>query len=462
MTSAMKNLKQIHSSFWFFFSGAVFVFGLFYLASYPGIFSGDIFFLLEDLSKGFLNDWSGYFYCLVVSFAQFLTPNIASLGVFQVLAVSTIAASGFAFFYARGVNKILLIALYSLFILSPLNIGSVNFYDRDTLFGIFNLGLILFGYYLLFRKVHLKIEASAKELIGFFSLMTVVTLLRQDALPLYFVSSFFLVFFLRPKKSLRNKTLAGLFISFIIFSFVLPKVLKVTESSGTHLLTTTVNPLSYIIVNTNEDITEEEKTAIDHAISYRGLIDDYSEYEIEPFHKHGVQWQNSEQLTSYFKAYFAIIFRNLDLYYKNRISMFMATIGIYGPSSHFLDSNGTRFVKERFHNNSIYPQSQFPQLKAKLYRSLFQSMQIWKGLFGGCVLQILLFISLFCFFKSLPVTTGAMSLVIYRLPLVFFLSPASQFKYVYDFYLTGFFILPMLLLEISAKKTYNKTQDAHS
>ena len=239
-----------------------------------------------------------------------------------------------------------------------------------------------------------------------------------------------------------------LILFFILTSLIASNYFILRPASNQYYLTATLNPLSFIVSKRLYSLNSEEKDHIKSVISIEDLTSIRSDYEIPMFHKGKVNRVTSEQYNSFIVTYLKIVSKNLDLFFQNRIKLFIATLGTLKNTFYYDDALLADYPLQKT------TMGKFKILKSPVSVGLNKflnnyidiskkySFALWRA--DWCLILAIICMLLA---KVLPYSALISALLLLRITLVFLTSPAALFKYIYSLYLFGFLILPFVLLE---------------
>ena len=421
---------------------------LLFWGSFPGLFGWDTFVnysaALSYYTSVFVGDL--YLSLLMIVLQYFPESWVISLLNSAVILCCLTALSSMAIRLKAIKYYFLGLALFFLYPINPL---ISMFAVRDIIsFWFFNTTLLCFYY------SYVTDNRSFKSYLTI-SVCTIITcLMRQEAflvlLPgLVITSYFFHKTFFRSSLVIVALTVCA----HIMINIIAPNPMEANNYQTTLL----INPLSYILKEKYPTVLP--KHVIDDLGPYFKsdyLVKYQIDFEIDPFHKGGVNFETSEKDFIQFRnAAIKIILSNPWLFLKNRTILASYLFGF---------NNGWSFAfEDKFFNNWIYfadIKSHFPtkpDARPKWSFGVIEDLQRiihkYPIIFCSYLLPLLVIVGLLLirpfspFFASLCAILGARTLV------VCLTAPAGYFKYLYPLWLFAPFVLFLFMAERKLRLT---------
>ncbi len=431
-----------------FFALHISIITVLFWGTYPGLFGWDTFENFSAALSYYTSAFVGDFYLSVLMVLLQYIPEswlISLLNSAVILACLTILST-----MAIRLNtaKYYLIGL-ALFFLYPINAVISMFAVRDiTSFWLFNITLLCFYY------SYITQSRSFKSFLLIATCTVITCLMRQEAF-LVLLPGMVITSYLFHKTFFKSSLLivALTFCAHLMINIIAPNPME-----GNHYQTTLlINPLSYIL-------KEKYPTALPEEVIHElgpyfkndYLVKYQLDFEIDPFHKGGINYEASEKDFHQFRnAAIKIILSHPWLFLKNRIKLAGYLFGFRGGWIYaFEDSfykNWTHFadIKAQF---STSPKAR-PEWGNQIMTDLINRIHQNPVIFCSYVLPLLILICLllirpFCwFYASLCIILGTRTLV------VCLTAPAGYFKYLYPLWLFAPFALFLFMAERKLRLT---------
>ncbi len=189
---------------------------------------------------------------------------------------------------------------------------------KDTVFAI----LVIFYYLKLYECIKYKNldRYHLKENLILIFLMIAITLFRNNGIYLIIMSFPFLL--LIDKKN-RLKLL-GIFLAPVLFYYgfthALLPALKVTPGSVREVLSIPFQQTARYVKTYPNEVTEEEKKAIDKILTYNTLVERYKPEISDPVKNEFNKYATKEDLKNYFKVWFNDFFKHPGVYFEATIN----------------------------------------------------------------------------------------------------------------------------------------------
>ena len=307
---------------------------------------------------------------------------------------------------------------------------------KDVIFG----SLIIL-YIIALYKVSKTDNLNVKNLIKLIILMILIVLFRNNGIHTLLLSFPFLIF-LKKGNHFRKKVLL---VVIIIFGFnysynnVILPYFKITPTSVREMLSIPFQQTARYVKEHSDEVTVEEKKAIDKILTYDTLANRYNPELADPVKNEYNKYATSEDLKEYFKVWFKQFTKHPGVYIESTLNN---TYGYFYPlktSWYFHSRHDTRIVEDGFKYSYSH------SLKAvRDTLSSFGNVFPYIPLIGlliniGFNTWILLFMLFYLIYKK------KYSAIIYLLPslvllLICFASPANTyFRYALPF----IFALPL-------------------
>ena len=253
---------------------------------------------------------------------------------------------------------LIMLLIYSLVPVFPMYSMTIV---KDVIFTCFIIFYIMFLY-----NLSKKDNIGFKESLVLFIILISIILFRNNGIHTI-ILSFPLLFFLRKKK-FYNIKLIMIFICILISYFAYSKILlpyfKITPSSIRETLSIPFQQTARFVKEHSEDVTEEEKNAIDIILEYDSLKERYNYDLSDPVKNKYNKYATNEDLKNYFKVWAKQLLRHPKTYVEATISN---TYGYFYPLK-----NG-KFIYYRFDDRIVKNGFDYHYNGLSLFRNIFVS-----------------------------------------------------------------------------------------
>lgn len=430
------------------------------LCTWPGIFKGDEFYVLQAVrSLTFSPAQTGITSLFYIACLRFF-PSMASISFFQIIIICCIYAYIFSMLKSVYPGRKLILCRLVCFFLPVLD-GNL-FTLRATLVGWIFLLIMCICFYSWKKQL-----LTTKQLITVSLLCGLTIAWRSEYI-------YLLLFIPLAMKFIYKKNLKQVFLCFLIILvsfqiFNIPNKIAL-NGSNKYPISLVINPLGNIFAQ--EEIRGE--TAYDDIMTINELID-VQALRIHPSVRNISQYWNipdvlpEDQLNEFMAASMRLILNNFDhvLYY--RWLTFMHTNGmvpdeINHPTAPTAETIYTlNYYGEDYKNDYYFMQPILGEkvrnividfLSCRNYKEDNTKTNFLYPVFYNCLPTIIiaLFLMVFCLIKKKPVPAFILFLTGTQVVLIFLTAPAMFFMYYYCFYLTGYFMSAVTLLELYTKE----------
>ncbi len=434
--------------------GGYFTFWL--IGQYPGYIMTDSYeTIFQVMNLDFTNWFSSIHPFLYLILFQII-PHPIVVPIFQIILSSII--------FSLIINKIYkvlgLVPALFLFLLIfssvPIIVNTI-FYTRDTIYGVLHLLLI----YFIFDSLTTD-NTTQKRLICIISISLLLSIYRSEGILLLFLVpfSFFIMKKISFKKTLIISVTSILF--FIPLSFTLDKLLSI-KNVGNYKLTLIMNPLGYLIQNNYFTVSgEKDMEIISNVLDVPKVKELSTPYEIPAYWAGAWDWKKSDKdYSKLYQLFFRMVGDNIPLFINNRILNFLASTGFSDSGGlYYLDgakwsteNKSYQLIQEKFAlKNDLFPNVKSFQNKIIEFTLKFKGANGGRILFWNFVPFIAILSLLILLYKWVPISSICSIIILYRVPIIFLISPGSQFKYYYSVYLFGLIAIFFAFTEYKLKK----------
>lgn len=430
------------------------------LCTWPGIFKGDEFYVLQTVrSLTFSPAQTGITSLFYIACLRFF-PSMASIAFFQIMIICCIYA--YIFYQLKIIypGRNLIFCRLACFLLPVLD-GNL-FTLRATLVGWIFL-LIMCMCFFAWKKQTVSVKQLV--IISLFCGLVIAWRSEYIYLLLFVPLTVKLIF----KKNRKQALLCFLIILLSFQGFNIPNKIAL-KGSNKYPISLVINPLGNIFAQ--EEIRGE--TAYDDIMTINELID-VQALRLHPSVRNISQYWNipdilpKEQLNEFMAASMRLIFNNFDHFLYYRWLTFMHTNGmvpdeINHPTAPTSETIYTlTYYGEDFKNNYYFMR---PVLGEKVRRAVIEVLScrdyteaniktnILYPVLYNCLptFVIALFFLFLCLIKKKFVPAGILFLTGAQVVLIFLTAPAMFFMYYFCFYLAGYFCSALAGLELTSKK----------
>lgn len=446
-----------------FFVGPVSLYMVSVFLLWPGLVDGDFTYVLTATRSNVIHQFQGQLFSGYVNFFETINGNFFLPVIIQVIIVLNILSDSLLILNRLSSKKMKYTLFFAicLFTVSPLTVGVSMFFTRDVLMGmgITSIFLYVLKNFYIEKKSFSKFEMACLSWSYFF-----ICNIRQEGIAIFLLT--FPVLFIM--KAVNFKTFAQGFVfsllSFGILLVLIPRIFSNTTLGNDHILTAVLNPIGEIVYKLPlEELDNNDFKIIQKLFPISCLKKNYSPFDIDPLHVGCINLDaKNEQLYEVLLASSRIFMSYPALYFENRINIFLNSTRLK------LDSSGTIFTDHTYRvdwNTLTYKKDdeipvQSRQLRYfKILTGLIYGSYEWIiRIFFSMLLPILGLIYILLNRNVHSFVKGCATIILLKCLLMFFLSPASYFKY-YDFlYYFGFVFG---ILSISMHLNFTKLEQKH-
>ncbi len=268
-----------------------------------------------------------------------------NLGIFFYTALQTIAFSfslSFSIFYMGKIKAPYWLRIFALafFALCPLFPGYAQWVVKDTIFTAAMIFYLIFLIELVRRPENILYRPL--RLICFILIILLVSMFRNNGIYIIFLSAPFLLFTLKTKKNRRIvlSVLLGTLILLTCYSKILLPAVGVSKGSIAEALSIPLQQTARYVKIHGDEVTPEEKEAIDKILDYDRLAELYNPEISDPVKATFRKDASTEDI----KAYFTVWFQGLCKHPETYIQATMHNVyGYFYPNVCIWEYNGRGF-----------------------------------------------------------------------------------------------------------------------
>jgi hypothetical protein len=464
-----------HRAFLWLFGFFMFAFTLWLLGQWPGAVNADTIGTITQARTLQFGLWQTLVYPLYALAVMQFHNSPSSIAAFQILASSLIGAFIFSACMKRGLRSAFVLPFAALFAFS-IPVGLYNIYIvKDVPFALLAAIIAAGTYFLLYDRMYRKEKRKWTTLQTALVILVAVLAgtIRHNGV-LYFLA---VPLVLLAGRQVSWRRAACIFlIALSMFAFVqkaLPSLLHVRnnwpriETTG---LTFELNPLVALFKAPwyYTDDREGDLAILGKAMDPGTMMELYraeaADYIV--FHPDYKGWDLPQKdLDNIRGLYIKRIPYNLPVFFADRAVVFFNAMGfpcdVYTSTifTNLLDIEGYPRTHSSVTDIELSPVSW------KLY-TLQQKIMEWSGLVRydrgvtefelgmrfwvwTSLIPLTLLLAAFISYKYAPCTAASSLMLLTQVPPVFLFAPTGHFRYYYFIYFFGYFVFPLLLLELS-------------
>lgn len=365
---------------------------------YPGVLSFDTSF---ELCQYFGNEMPGIFpmpegfaftdhhpitvtlvFGFIVSIGQYL--GSASSGLFLLCLLQAVATA-LSFSYAvatlerAGLSKAGVNALLLFFALFPVFPFVVMTPTKDSLFS----WVFLVFFTLLFQVVVSRGDGVKDPKVFALLLFSAVllSLTKKTGVYILLLSGVVLAVIYRKQwKRFVALSLSGVFVASVVVPVALFPLLNVAPGSKIEVLAPLYQQTARYVVEYPDDVSEEERVAVDAVLGFEGLSERYNYKIVDTVHhawEYVNQWPSTSEVASYIKTYLAQGVRHPDAYVQAFVSL---ESGWFDVSERFIFAEGDGMLCDPPNGIPEIDRNAFFEKTSSLASSLAQWIQSLPGL----------------------------------------------------------------------------------
>ncbi len=346
------------------------------IAYYPGIFMGDTgaqisqFFQLPNGTSNYLNLISDsqlinnhhpVLHTVLMGTAVKIGKMIGSdnLGIFlytclQYFCMAASLAYGISYLKKLRMPRWFQGGILAMTALYPVFPRYAVLLSKDTLFSSCVLVFEIF----LIKLVREEEAPGKKNAVLFLLTMLGVMMLRQNGL--YVVLFSLPVLFLGKDKKRRRKTamlFAGAIVLYISYTNILFPALDITPGSRREMLSVPFQQTARYVRDYGDEVTEEEKEAINKVLDYDKIGEAYDPNISDPVKKTFHEDADSEDLKAYFKVWFQMFLKHPGCYIEATLNNYYGYFYMGNDSTdrrtRYYESFSTKCMEERINEKGF-------------------------------------------------------------------------------------------------------------
>jgi hypothetical protein len=423
--------------------------------TYPTLLDFDITETLKGAGRLHFGTWFSYLNNLSVSILMKMRLTLGGISVLTSFIIWLGLNIYFKFINKLHQNKFNLFFCF-LILLNPLIAYSCHFLSRDLYSSLLltSFGITFIYISIVYAKKEIKINY---QLIIFYIIGILASELRREAIiPVLII---FIVFFKYNNFNKSNimRSIVILF-SLKMLSFGLLKIVNPGEDKNTYLkIKVSVSHIISSIIHSeysSEDHSQDKKD-ISKFFDFDKMVNLHTEYQVTPFHRGAFINTDNYDLTGLLRLTFRLIKNNPYKFLQSRAKLFLSIVGI-GKNSYLFGEHIYKLKKNNdfAHRFNISEFQSYITPRSKLNFEYFNRLHPKHlmtipviSIFFYTITPIIILFLIVLLFKKLKFSSVVSFAMLLKLPVLFLLAPANQFKYGLDLYLMGYLIIPLAIYE---------------
>ncbi len=441
-----------------------------FLGQKPGLFSFDTLLLLQDIQQGrFHSGWNSYIFSNIVRFFYWLTPDLSSFGLFNVMTLSGFISFAFYWFIKRKVPVAIVTFFFAWLLYTP-HVGLFMMsYEREYFTVWLGLLSVLLIFFDLSKRHGSDLEVSAFSFVLLTIVVCAFAMIKQDSI--LAIPTFAFIYYLnaKSKKRFLTQCLPLIFLFGILINVIFPLALRAYPVSPIYLTTALVNPIKYILQNVDHDQMKTEELAnISKIISISDLIEDKN------FNDIGALWKKGKHQTASLKDFRLFIQSSLKLivshpalFIKERGRLFYYAGG-FGPYNKYSEDQLMLPEKNRRLKNVLktghikkrpWPEKTWLSFQLRWHDFHSNSTFFIPHIFFSSLFPFLMALVAFTFLYmkyKLNYTAAVLLFIGSKYFVVFACSPAAYYKYYFGLYVLALFLPVMMWSEVILRRSSSR------
>ncbi len=420
--------------------------GVWLFALWPGIVMSDSIAAVDESRRANVFEWFSWIHSALNIAVLDLVPHIGALAVLQIVLVAGTMAFATQALLSWRASVPAAVAMNVVAALSAPIVVNALLLSRDTPFALGHVLLSLLVAQLATRQR----EATAPRIAVVVLLTGWLSVYRGDGIVLLVVVPLLLLFALRPARAAVLRGAAAFAGVWILFAFLLPATLDVQDQSRAYAVSLRVNPLGAVLQSDFYSADREhDLRELGRVINVAEVRDTYTPAEI-PAYWSPTGWNRNASdadFAAFKKTADRLMLENVSAVLGGRVRTFGAATGL-GPGQ-FIQGSFDATGPGSGDAIAARPPSHALHTAAE---DAIERTEGWSGaistrgsLFWNFLPWLALLLCVLPFWKRAPFPAAFALIVLCRVPVVFLVSPAAQFKYYLSVELGGIVLLGMLL-----------------
>jgi len=473
-TFAFIFFQEKHWIFWILFAAYSCIFSLWLLGQWPGFVTYDsLYCWTQSVTLSFSN-WHPYIYSIYLLLLRQLWDSPASVALFQIAATSALA--GYIFYFVlKNIRIPAALCVFPFIIGFAVSIPA-GWYNisiiKDTPFSLLAVFWAFYLFYISYRrKTGVPVYFSTRKIMLLSFLLIIFCLLRHNGIiNLVVLPLMFLFLNSMPRRKFASLIIISVFL-YALFHYWIAGLLNVNAGTDYKELkfTAVINPLAALFVSKWywSDNYDEDKRIIERWMSVEEIR--------ERYHPLGNTFTGSagsdkfsslteKQKDDLLNLFYRRMLQNLPIVASDKLHYFLIEIG-FGESLYLCNNELLSPDQGRLWDNPAcrficyFPFAPKSELLHKYQDRLTAASIVYKGILDGsfiywnAAIALFLLSIVFLLYKWIPSSSIFSAVILAQVVFLFFALTDPDFRFVYYLHLSGYFILPLVILEISHRST---------
>lgn len=266
-----------------------------------------------------------------ISLGRLIGSDNLGLFIYSMIQIGILVATlSYTIKYLKKVNislkvRVILLMIYSIVPMFPFYAMSAV---KDTIYTSFMILYVIFLYdFITFNKDK---KISNIKVIYVILLLLLISLFRNNGVYVIVLSFPFIIFYSR-KNMIKTITIFAIFLSLTTcYSKVILPYFKITNGSIREMLSIPFQQTARYVKNHGDEISEEDKRAIDKILIYDTIAERYQPELSDPVKNKYNKYATSDDLKEYFKAWYRGLTKHPGTYIEATINN---TYGYFYPNA---------------------------------------------------------------------------------------------------------------------------------
>lgn len=266
-----------------------------------------------------------------ISLGRLIGSDNFGLFIYSMIQIGILSATlSYTIKYLKKVNislkvRVILLMIYSIVPMFPFYAMSAV---KDTIYTSFMILYVIFLYnFITFNKDK---KISNIKVIYVILLLLLISLFRNNGIYVIVLSFPFIIFYSR-KNMIKTITIFAIFLSLTTcYSKVILPYFKITNGSIREMLSIPFQQTARYVKNHGDEISEEDKKAIDKILIYDTIAERYQPELSDPVKNKYNKYATSDDLKEYFKAWYRGLTKHPGTYIEATINN---TYGYFYPNA---------------------------------------------------------------------------------------------------------------------------------
>jgi hypothetical protein len=447
--------------FWAMFAASTFVFSLWLLGWWPGLMTRDSLDTWLDTKRLDFHNWNPFVHALYVLVLTQLYDSPAIIAIVQLLATAALGSGILFFVYAHGVRFRWIAPFFLAFALSvPVAVYNLLIW-KDVPFCLLTVFWACFLFALAYRRrVGDPLVPGRTAVVVLAALLVLVSTIRHNGLPyLVVIPAMMLLGGLLPRRRLAELS-ALVLVLYVGLQYGVGTAIGAHRNTNYRIigLSVELNPWAALLgdrVGYYSDDPAGDGRILGALMDPDTLLRTYNPLTIVPLvygdnRRDEISPDETRAITRRFVRRAA---ENLHIIMAERAYLFFATLGFrtWGYASNLFDRDLGGRDPETLAALRDAPRSQaLRTLQAGILErsNEFRGLSRGSFLFWNAFIPLVPIVVVFLLYGWLPLTALACAVILVQVAVLFATLISNDFRYVYFVQLFGYFLVPLLLLEL--------------